>query len=104
MYQDKSYRNVQLLIHNAGHADKPHQPVADQHRGGGHAHHGGVHPLQCAHVHHGQQIRDLRAESTNVYLYRVVINERYKVSLYCDFILSPGDFLSLLGAHQVWSI
>ena len=32
--------------------------------------------------------------------YRVVINERYKVSLYyCDFILSPEDFLSLLGAY-----
>ena len=36
--------------------------------------------------------------------YRVVINERYKVSLYCDFILSPGDFKSLLRAHQIWSI
>ena len=37
-------------------------------------------------------------------IYRVVINERYKVTLHCDFILSPGDFLSLLGAHQMWSI
>ena len=36
--------------------------------------------------------------------YRVVINKRYKVKLHCDFILSPGDFLSLLEAHQVWSI
>ena len=36
--------------------------------------------------------------------YRVVINERYKVWLYCDFILSFCDFLSLLGAHQMWSI
>ena len=36
--------------------------------------------------------------------YRVVINERHKVHLYCDFILNPGDFLGLLGAHQMWSI
>ena len=25
-------------------------------------------------------------------IYRVVINERYKVKLHCDFILSPGNF------------
>ena len=36
--------------------------------------------------------------------YRVVINERHNVLHYCDPILSPGDFLSLLGAYQVWSI
>ena len=37
-------------------------------------------------------------------IYRVIINERHKVNLHCDFILSPGDFLSLLGSQQVWSI
>ena len=36
--------------------------------------------------------------------YRVVINWWLKVRLYCDFILSPEDFLSILGAHQMWSI
>ena len=36
--------------------------------------------------------------------YRVVINERHNVLHYCDPILSPGDFLSLLGAYQIWSI
>ena len=44
---------------NAGHAGQPHQPFADKYRGGGHADHGGVHPLQCTHVHHEGQIRDL---------------------------------------------
>ena len=33
--------------------------------------------------------------------YRVVINEQYKVKLYCDFILSLGDFLSLLVNFSV---
>ena len=37
-------------------------------------------------------------------IYRVVINERHNVLHYCDPILSPGDFLSLLGAYQIWSI
>ena len=61
-------------IYNAGHAGQPHQPVTDQHRGGGHADHGGVHPLQRAHVHHGGQIRDLRAESTDIlYIYPWII-------------------------------
>ena len=36
--------------------------------------------------------------------YRVIINERHNVLHYCDPILSPGDFLSLLGAYQIWSI
>ena len=47
-----------------GHEGQPHQPAADEHRGGGHADHGGVHPLQRAHVHHGGQIRDLGTKST----------------------------------------
>ena len=37
-------------------------------------------------------------------IYRVVINERHNVLHYCDPILSPGYFLSLLGAYQIWSI
>ena len=37
-------------------------------------------------------------------MYRVVINWWLKVQLYCDFILSPDNFLSILGAHQMWSI
>ena len=37
-------------------------------------------------------------------LYRVTIKERYKVRLHCDPIKSPGEFLSLLEAHQIWSI
>ena len=36
--------------------------------------------------------------------YRVTIKERYKVRLHCDPIKSPGEFLSLLEAHQIWSI
>ena len=42
--------------------------------------------------------------SYQVSIYQVVINEQYKVKLHCDFILSPGDFLGLLGAHHVRSI
>ena len=38
------------------------------------------------------------------FIYRVVINERHNVLHYCDPILSPGDFLSLLGSYQIWSI
>ena len=36
--------------------------------------------------------------------YRVTIKERYKERLHCDPIKSPGEFLSLLEAHQIWSI
>ena len=36
--------------------------------------------------------------------YRVTIKEWNNVWLNGDLILSLGDFLSLLGAHQVWSI
>ena len=43
-----------------------------------------------------------RGERYVCWQFRVVINERYKVWLH--FILSPEDFLRLLGAHQVWSI
>ena len=34
-----------------------------------------------------------------MHLYRVIINERHNVLHYCDPILSPGDFLSLLGGY-----
>ena len=37
-------------------------------------------------------------------MYRVTIKERYKVRLHCDPIKTPGEFLSLLGANQIWSI
>ena len=60
------YQFVGDIYNNAGHAGQPDQPVADEHRGGGHADHGRVHPLQCAHVHHEGQIRDLRAKSTDI--------------------------------------
>ena len=56
-----------ICIIYTGHEVQPHQPAVDEYRGGGHADHGGVHPLQCAHVHHGGQIRDLGAESTDTY-------------------------------------
>ena len=55
--------------------------------------------MLCFHCFHPPTII-LFAEGT----YRVVINEWPKVWLYCDLTLSPGDFLSLLGAHQMWSI
>ena len=37
-------------------------------------------------------------------IYRVATDKWNNVLLYCDLILSPGDFLSLLEAHQMWSI
>ena len=40
----------------------------------------------------------------DVSIYRVAIKEWPKVWLYCDCILDPGDYSSLLGAHLMWSI
>ena len=45
----------------------------------------------------GDPDRNLDVKDT----YRVTIKERYKVRLHCDPIKSPGEFLSLLEAHQM---
>ena len=37
-------------------------------------------------------------------LYRVFHNNRPKIMAYCSKVKSPGDFLRLMGAYQMWSI
>ena len=53
-----------------------------------------------------KSFKEKKEKKTRLTVDRVkpVINEKHKVRLYCDFILNPGDFLSLLGDHQMWSI
>ena len=53
-------QSIILII--PGHAGQPDQLASDGDRCGGHADHGGVHPLCHPHVHHGGQIRALGAE------------------------------------------
>ena len=42
--------------------------------------------------------------TVHLYTYRVFHNNRPKIMAYCSKIKSPGDFLRLLGAYQMWSI